>query len=176
MPEWLIPLHIISCCSCGTECLIWCPCVQKVTGEEAVGFTKQEFEELFERLKQEVTDESENHVGAFPLGKVIYSLDKATQHLGTLRSLSDGEKNVPPSHSPDIHKVVEHPLSAFNRAWYKEFTIDTRCTTANSAMDLASRILKRTTAGSIWNDIQTLPDTLRSVLNNGGDWADAHLC
>lgn len=112
----------------------------------------------------------------YPLGKVIYSLDKAKQHLATLRSLEAGEKNEPPAHSPDIHKVIEHPLSAFNRAWYPEFTMDTRCTSCNTAMAKASEILRRTSADSIWKDIQTLPDTLRSVLHNGGDWADVGLC
>jgi hypothetical protein len=147
---------------------------QKTTGEEAVGFTKQEFGELFQKLKRDVEAKKGDHPGAFPLGKVIYSLDKATQHLGTLKSLPAAEKK--PAHSPDIHKVIEHPLSAFNSHWYREFTMDTKCTTVGKAMDLASRILRRTTADSIWNDIQTLPDTLRSVLHNGGDWADAGLC
>ena len=86
------------------------------------------------------------------------------------------QKNEPPAHSPDIHKVIEHPLSPFNAAWYKEFTLDTRCTSARTAMDKASEILHRTKADSIWKDIQTLPDTLHSVLHNSGDWADHGLC
>lgn len=150
--------------------------MQKVTGDEAVGFTQEEFGVLFNKLKRDIQALSPDHPGAFPLGKVIYSLDKAKQHLAILRGLADGEKNEPPAHSPDIHKVIEHPLSAFNRAWYKEFTADTRCTTANAAMAKASEILRRTSADSIWRDIQTLPDTLRSVLRNGGDWADVGLC
>jgi nitrate reductase alpha subunit len=155
--------------------------LQKVTGEEAVGFTQEEMGVLFGKLKRDIEldagpEDSDTFTAAFPLGYVVYSLDKATQHLAILRSLPDRQKNEPPAHSPDIHKVIEHPLSPFNAAWYKEFTLDTKCTSARTAMDKASEILHRTKADSIWKDIQTLPDTLRSVLHNGGDWADHGLC
>lgn len=152
------------------------PALQKKDGAVAVGLARSEFAHLFAQVQRDVAALSADDPEAFPLGRVIWSLDNASAHMDIIRGLPSDQKNVIPATSPDIHKVVEHPLNAFNNAWYPEFTASTRCTTCESSMTLAAEILRRTTADSIWRDLQTLPDTLRSIIQHGGDWADADLC
>lgn len=176
MLEWIIPLHIKCCCCNAAEWIPWCPCVQRKDGELSSGLTQAEMAVLFTKLQRDVRERSAGDPEAFPLGRMVWSMDRASAHAAILRQLAAEEKNDISAHSPDIHKVIEHPLNAFNRAWYPEFTADARCTSCCSAMQLASTILHRTTADSIWRDLQTLPATLRSVIQRGGDWAEAGLC
>lgn len=176
MLDWRVPFHIKCCCCNAAEWIPWCPCVQRKDGEAAVGLTQAEMAVLFAKLQREAQERSAGDPEAFPLGYMVWSLDHASAHAAILRQLPEAHKNDVSPHSPDMHKVVEHPINAFNRAWYPEFTADTRCTSCSAAMQLASTILNRTTADSIWKDLQTLPDTLRSVIQRGGDWAEAGLC
>lgn len=81
--------------------------------------------------------------------------------------------NAIPACSPDIHKVVEHPLKAFKDRWYRAFTEDQSVTTCES---LAATVLRQTTTGGIYRDIQTLQATLQSIVANRGDWAEHRLC
>lgn len=145
-------------------------------GEPAVGLTAAESEALLAAMLREVEDRRASDPSAFPLGYVIVSADNASQHKRFLRTRSSKLLNVIPANSPDIHKVVEHPLNPFNRAWYKEFTADRRITTCESAMALAAEILHRTKPESIYKDILSMPDTFRSIIKNRGDWADPDLC
>lgn len=150
--------------------------MQTVDGQAAKGLTQAEMQHLFSQVQREVEDRSADHPDAFPLGKVIYSLDNASAHKRILQTWPPDQLNIIPAHSPDIHKVIEHPLNVFNHAWYEEFTLDRKCTTCERSMALASEILHRTKADSVWRDIQTLPDTFRSIIQHGGDWAAPDLC
>lgn len=141
-----------------------------------MGLTQAEMDCLFRQLRRDVESKAADHPDAFPLGKAVWSLDNAPAHLKLLRELPAEELNLIPACSPDIHKAVEHPLAAFKRAWGKEFTADTRCKSCESAMALAAAILNRTTPSSIEKDLNTLPDTMRSIVRHGGNWADAALC
>lgn len=141
-----------------------------------MGLTAAEFSSLMAKLLKHANAELRHNPALFPLGRVIISCDNASWHRSFMASRAPDELNAIPAHSPDIHKVVEHPLGPFNKRWYKEFTLARRCTTCESSMALASDILNRTTADSIWRDIQTLGATFQSILDNGGDWAAAALC
>lgn len=153
-----------------------CPCVQKVGGEASVGMTAAEFVVLAGKLLAEARDRSDGQPDCLPIGRIIVSLDNIKSHGQFQRSQPANCLNVIPSRSPDIHKVVEHPLKAFKGRFYPAFSKDLSCTTCEDAMALASNCLRQTTADSIWRDVQTLPDTLRSIIRNKGDWADDDLC
>ena len=150
--------------------------LQKMDGEAAVTLCAAEFETLAGSLTSEAEACRWEHPEAFPLGYIIISLDNAKPHKRWQRAQPSEKLNIIPSCSPDIHKVVEHPLKPFNDRWYKAFTLDRKCTTARAAMALASDILRTTTADSIDRDMRTLPDTMRSIIKNKGDWADDELC
>ena len=141
-----------------------------------MGLTAAEFSSLMAQVLKLANQALRTDPSLFPLGRVIVSCDNASWHRKFMASRIPDELNSIPAHSPDIHKVIEHPLSPFNKRWYKEFTLDRRCTTCESSMALASEILRRTTAASVWKDIQTLPATFQSILDNAGDWAAAALC
>lgn len=152
------------------------PCVQKQDGTPSIGLTNREFAVLAGRLVAEAEAGLAADPAAFPLGYPIVSLDNAKPHAAWQRGQPAERLNIIPARSPDIHKVVEHPLKEFNRKWYVRFSQDLKCTTCERSMALASEILHETTADSIHRDIKTLPDTLRSIIANRGDWADDVLC
>lgn len=141
-----------------------------------MGLTAAEYEHLLGQLLAEARDRSAGNPAAFPLRYLIVSMDNAKPHARWLRNTPAERKNEIPPRSPDIHKAVEHPLKAFNDRWYVAFTKDLRCTSCTAAMALAAEVLHRTTADSIWRDIQTLPATFKSIIRNKGDWADDELC
>lgn len=153
--------------------------MQKKDGTDAKGLTQEEFSRLMGQLMAEVESGAADDPTAFPLGYAIISLDNCKAHAAYQRAveaISPDRLNRIPAHSPDIHKVVEHPLSPFNKHWYEEFSLDVKVKNCYRSMELASEILRRTTAESIANDVASIPDTLRSIIANGGDWADKHLC
>ena len=145
-------------------------------GEQAHGYSAAEHEALIGRCFAEAVARSAGDPACFPLGYIIVSEDNDSAHRRFGRNTPPHMLNEIPACSPDIHKVVEHPLGPFNRAWYREFTLDKKCTTCNGAMVLAAEILRRTTPESIKKDIESLPATFRSIIANKGGWADAELC
>ena len=151
------------------------PLLQTKRGKDATGMTAAEFEWLLLQLESEAETRAAGDPEAFPVGHKILSLDNCKPHRSYMTKYPAKHFNEIPSCSPDIHKVVEHPLKPFNDRWYTEFTLDQRCTTCESAMALASTVLHRTTPKSIENDIKTIPATLRSIVANRGDWADPKL-
>lgn len=152
------------------------PLQRKKDGEPAAGLTNAEFGVLIARLQAEAEDYRSDHPDAFPLGYIIISLDNAKPHKHWQASQPPERLNKIPANSPDIHKIVEHPLKPFNDRWYEAFTLDRKCNSCRDAMALASSILRRTTAESIHKDLETLPATLRSIIGHKGDWADDELC
>ena len=160
-----------------TKAVRWCPCMQKKRGGgQAKGYTAAEHAAVMALLLADVQQKLEENPAAFPLGFAIISLDNASQHKAWLQSQPAARLNVIPAKSPDIHKVVEHPLHGFNKRFYKRFSQDLSCKTCKDAMALASEVLHQHTAESIWKDLQTLPATLHSIVVNKGDWADEDLC
>lgn len=150
--------------------------LQNKDGKPAKGFTAKECGVLIGRLLGGAEDWSAVNPCAFPLGYIVISLDNAKPHKSWQRAQPASRLNVIPANSPDIHTVVEHPLKPFNDRWYDQFTKARKCTECCEAMALASEILRTTTPESIHNDLKTLPDTLRSIIANRGDWADDELC
>lgn len=149
--------------------------MQRVDGEDAKTLGAAEFSTLMGKLAAEAEAACRDDPEAFPIGHPVYSLDNATPHKRWHDSQPAERLNTIPANSPDIHKVVEHPLAPFKKSWYEEFTLDRSLTTAESCMAKASEILRRTTPASIKKDMETLPATFASIIKNKGDWADRHL-
>lgn len=128
---------ILQCCP-RRPGLHRCPCVQKKGGELGVGLTAAEFQVLAGKLLAEARDRSAGQPDCFPTGRIIVSLDNDKTH----KKFQPADRlNVIPSRSPDIHKVVEHPLKAFKGRFYPAFSKDLSCTTCEDAMVLASDCL-----------------------------------
>lgn len=108
---------------------------------------------------------------------IIFSHDNAT--FFTAAELPDeGEGEVwrvvkMPPKSPDLHKIVEHPIHPIKALFRKRFTQLGGKVTPTNAMDLLEDCVKEAVkTRSIAADVLTLHSTLRSVIENGGDWAD----
>ena len=150
--------------------------VQKKDGKAATSLATAEFLHLMKQLVREARAAYADAPSAFPRGIAI-SLDNASWHKAWQSSPPAGiEVRLVPPCSPDIHKVVEHPLHAFVVNFGRDYTRQTKVTTCEGRMSLASEVLHQTKADSIWRDIQSLPATLQSIIANGGDWADRNLC
>lgn len=150
--------------------------VQKKDGEEAKSLATAEFLHLMKQLLRDAQAAYADTPSAFPRGIAI-SLDNASWHKAWQSSPPAGvEVRLVPPCSPDIHKVVEHPLRPFVVNFNSAYTRQTKVKTCEGRMSIASEVLHQTTADSIWRDIQSLPATLRSIIANGGDWADRNLC
>lgn len=146
-------------------------------GKTSKGLTAAEFGVLMAKLlKAAVRLAGADFAAYFPLGYVIVSCDNDSAHRQFQREQPPAQLNSIPAHSPDIHKVVEHPLKPFNDLWYAEYAADQRCKTTEGAMGLAIEVLNKYDADSVWKDLQTLPATLQAIIDNKGDWAPAALC
>lgn len=150
--------------------------LQTVRGKDATTLSAAEFSDVMGKLQADAEAACAADPTAFPMGFPIYSLDNATPHKRWQENQPAERLNVIPACSPDIHKVVEHPLKPFKQRWYEEFTLDRGLTTAESCMAKASEILRRTTPTSIRKDMETLPATFTSIIANKGNWADSKLC
>lgn len=171
----IIPLCGIVLCCMWLKAVYWSPCMQTKEGKEAVTLTATEFSDVMGKLATDAEAACRADPSAFPMGHPIYSLDNAKPHKEWQQSQPAERLNVIPANSPDIHKVVEHPLKPFKERWYLEFTLDRTLTTAEDCMARASEILRRTTPTSIRKDMETLPATFESIIKNKGDWADRDL-
>lgn len=154
----------------------WRPWACAQDGTESKGMTAAEFKVLMGKLLAEVRSRAVPFSQFFPLGYVIVSSDNHSCHREWQNEQDPQRLNTIPPNSPDIHKVVEHPLNGFNKRWYARFSADRRCNTMRSAMQLASETLHAHTAASIEADMRTLPDTFAAIIDRKGDWAPAGLC
>lgn len=150
--------------------------MQTKKGEQAKGLAGPEFCHLMKQMVSEARAAAAADPDAFPDGIAI-SLDNAKWHTAWQENppADIAVRTVPP-YSPDIHKVVEHPLHAFEVRWKREFTLNRRVTTCEGSMALASEVLRQTSPDSVRRDMETLRDTMLSIERNGGDWADRGLC
>ena len=78
-----------------------------------------------------------------------------------------------PSKSPDLHKIVEHPIHAIKATFRREFTqLSVRLSSRRAATLLEECIQESVTQERIFSDMLTYKQTLLSVIRNGGDWAE----
>lgn len=99
----------------------------------------------------------------------------------TAAEMPDGHGEVyhlieEPSSSPDCHKIVEHPIHPIKAAFRNQFTQLSGKVAHERAMQLLETCADDCVdAQSIKDDISTLNATFRSIIRNGGDWADEGL-
>lgn len=140
------------------------------TAEECSGILKKIIEKA-QRLKEKHPQWCDE--------KLYLSHDNAS--FFTAAEMPDGLGEVyhlieEPSSSPDCHKIVEHPIHPIKAAFRKRFTQLTGKVAHERAMQLLEECAKDcVNAQSIQNDISTLNATFRSIVTNGGDWADEGL-
>lgn len=78
-----------------------------------------------------------------------------------------------PAKSPDLHKLVEHPIHPIKALFRKRYTQLAGKVSLKRAMDLLEECVEEAVKKrSIEKDVLTMRDTLQSVIDNGGDWAD----
>lgn len=140
--------------------------------------TAQECSKIFKKLLDKTKAEKEKHALWRQVeDPIMFSHDNAT--FFTAAELPDeglGEVwcvvNMPPK-SPDLHKIVEHPIHPIKALFRKRFTQLAGKVKHDKAMDLLEDCVKEAVkTRSIAADVLTMPSTLRSVIKNGGDWAD----
>lgn len=140
--------------------------------------TAQECSKIFKKLLDKTKAAKEKHaLWSQVEDPIIFSHDNAT--FFTAAELPDeglGEVwrvvNVP-SKSPDLHKIVEHPIHPIKSLFKKKFTQLVGNVSSQSAMNLLDEcVVEAVKARSIAADVETMPSTLSSVIANAGDWAD----
>lgn len=92
-------------------------------------------------LQTDVARKMEEDPDAFLSGYYIISEDNFKQHAAWRKSQPADRVNKIPPRSPDIHKIVEHPLKVFDEHRYPEFTLDRKCKSAMDAMAKAAEVL-----------------------------------
>lgn len=141
--------------------------------------TAEECQEIFQKLLRKVQAKQKAHPIWRNEDTLYFTHDNAT--FFTAAELPPGEGEVyevirMPSHSPDIHKIVEHPIHPIKAAFRRRFTQMHHKTSHERAMALLDECPQECVSRqSVEKDCLTVNDTLRSILRNGGDWADKSL-
>ena len=139
--------------------------------------TAEECGKIFELLLAKAKRAKERH----PLWRnvedpIIFSHDNATFFTAAVLP-DEGLGEVwrvlkMPAKSPDLHKLVEHPIHPIKSLIRKRYTQLTGKVSHTRAMALLEECVDEAVkASSIEKDVLTMHDTLQSVIKNGGDWA-----
>jgi len=149
-------------------------CLQTKGGTEARGITAQEFYARATNI----------HTVAYQL----YSKDKAAfgnhlrfswDHCSAHKSAEPDLALLPeqivdlPKRSPDLHRVIESPHSRLHGAFRKALRADPRVRTVKDAIKLLQKVATDViTKDYIQKLVDGMPNTYRSVVQRGGDWAE----
>lgn len=112
----------------------------------------------------------------------IFSYDNPTVHLGGDAVV--GPQGSPfraplPPYSPDMHKVIEHVFNTSSQILKVEVFPAVIANGRNHpsggySVDVWPKVVEGTVRAiplsSIQNDVRSLPDTYRYVIDHGGDW------
>lgn len=107
--------------------------------------------------------------------KLRFSWDSASAHKSAEPDLSILPEQIlkPPAHSPDLQRAVEVPHSWIHKEFNKRLCEDGRVHTVKAAIDLLKRVASDVvTQNKIKKLVKGLPNTYKSVIAKGGDWAD----
>jgi hypothetical protein len=86
--------------------------------------------------------------------------------------LSDDQLVKPPPKSPDLQRAVEDPHSMIHRQFKKRLAADRQVRSVTDAVKLLKNVVEDVvTRKYVRNLISGLPETYRSVIERGGDWA-----
>lgn len=158
------------------------PLQTKDGDHEAKHLTAAELEDIFKKLLDVTKRTKANHpVWSKREDKpIIFSHDNATAFTAaTLPDEGLGEvwrTEEIPAKSPDIHKLVEHPIHPIKAHFRKHFTQQLgKPSHARSMLLLEECVREAFLHYKVIEDCWTINDTLHSIINNGGDWADTPL-
>lgn len=78
----------------------------------------------------------------------------------------------PPARSPDFQRAVENMHHAIHQEFNKRLAADRRIADVGAMIKLLHRVVKDVvTKEKVQTLVDGLPDTYRSVIEKGGDWA-----
>lgn len=100
--------------------------MQRKDGEAAAaGGTQTELDNLCRQLQRDVGSTAMDHPDAFPLGRVVKSLDNAPAHLKLLRELPTEELNLIRACIRTFKRTLSTPWLPSGAHGAREFTVDT---------------------------------------------------
>lgn len=149
-------------------------CLQTKGGSAAKSLTAQEFAARAVDLHKAASAEYRKDPAAWGF-KLRFSWDSASAHNSAERDMLDllPEQIVkPPARSPDLQRPVENMHHAIHKEFTKRLSADHRIADVAAMIRLLHRVAKDVvTIEKVRKLIDGLPDTYRSVIERGGDWA-----
>ena len=148
-------------------------CLQTKTGTVGRAMTEQESYYRFNAVRDAAREQMQKHRAEFGY-KLRFSWDNLRAHKSTEPDLEVQEDRLikPPPKSPDLQRAVETPHAVIHREFKKRLAADRRVQSVTDAVDLLQRVVKDVvTVDHVRKLIDGLPETYRSVIERGGDWA-----
>lgn len=147
--------------------------LQTVNGNEAVAECADEFQELFREVHAEAYDDFRRDPAEYG-NRLTFSYDHASFHDAAEDQLDIlPEQRAPLSPvSPDMHRVIETLIRRLKAAFFRALSRDPKVRTPEQArnllLELASKIVTKEAVAKLVN---SLPKTLESIIERGGNWA-----
>src|SRR5512139_887337 len=148
-------------------------CLQKTTGEDALGITMQEANHIVKKLLQALSAAKTQH-GVKRTERFYICYDGASVHNQIAAVLGRRADIWPqPAHSPDCNKPIEHvhaQVDAQMKEWLKQrrAAVPRRRITVEEAMAECTRVFTNISKASIASDVASLPQTWQSIVDHHG--------
>jgi hypothetical protein len=148
-------------------------CLQKTTGEDALGITMQEANHIVKQLLQALSAAKAQR-GIKRTEKFYICYDGASVHNQIAAVLGRRANIWPqPSHSPDCNKPIEHVHAQVDdkmKEWLKQqrAAVPRRKITVEEAMTECTSVFTNISQASIESDVASLPQTWQSIVDNHG--------
>ena len=150
--------------------------MQTLKGQPAKGTTTKEFVDFMKDLKKKAEELTAKLPHLFIKDRdVVYSFDNPSIHQQALEQLealgiTQGDRAILPEYSPDIHKVIEHVHSIFQREFRKQLREDASIVTFQQYHQLVEDVFYGLSQSSIKKDVKSLSSTFDEIIRLGGDW------
>lgn len=106
---------------------------------------------------------------------LVYSYDNPKIHQSAAEDLekigiTQHDRAPLAEYSPDMHKVIEHVHSNFQRAFTKQLREDASIKTGKQYAQLMERVFFQLSQASIKRDVKSLKQTYEEIIKLGGGW------
>jgi len=149
------------------------PCLQTKVGTVGKAMTAEESYYRFNAVRDEARTLYLKHKQEFGM-QLRFSWDGLRAHSSTEPDLEVAEDQLvkPPPKSPDLQRAVEDAHAMIHREFKKRMAADRRVRSVTDAVLLLQRVVKDVvTQKYVRKLVDGLPETYRSVIERGGDWA-----
>lgn len=154
------------------------PLQTRKEGRVAKHETAEECSLILKKVLKKALQLKEQH-GVWAERDLYISHDKASYFTACKKPDGEGEVYqlvTMPTHSPDLHQLVEHSIAPIKRHFKKIYSELAGKVGHGRAMSLLEKCIKESVnATSLQKNTLTFNQTLHSVLKNGGDWANSGL-